>query len=82
MKTTKWTPDRIRTMRKRYGLSQSGLVERLPITIYTLQFWEQGRDVVSEAGEWMLDRVEKELAEEAKAATSSNGKHRAAVAAV
>ena len=57
----KWTSERVKALRERYGESQAKFAERLRVSIDTIQYWEQGRGPVSGLGEFALDRLEEDI---------------------
>lgn len=53
-----WTADRIRTLRRRLGLTQEGFARRLNVTLDSVRRWEQGRSKPSPMAEHLLDVLE------------------------
>jgi len=41
-KVTHWTPEQIKALRKRLGLTRAGFAERLSVGYSTVCLWEQG----------------------------------------
>ncbi|GIW81522.1 MAG: hypothetical protein KatS3mg105_3329 [Gemmatales bacterium] len=60
---TKWTPDRIRSLRESYNESQAVFCTRLGVGVDTLRIWEQGRGTPNGSAQILLDRLEQDLSE-------------------
>jgi len=59
-KWDRWTPERIRTLRLRYGESQPEFAPRVGVCASGLREWEQGRRPPSDMAELLMDRLERE----------------------
>jgi len=58
-----WNPDRVRQLRKRYGLTRKQLGDLTGVTITTIYLWEMGQRKPSRTAEILLSRIEQELQE-------------------
>ena len=60
MPLTKYTPERVRAVRKGTGLSQKLFALAIGVTPMAVRNWEQGRQEPSGAAARLLDLVEKD----------------------
>jgi DNA-binding transcriptional regulator YiaG len=58
-----WSPDMVRQLRKRYGLTRKQLGDLMGVTITTIYLWEMGQRNPSRTAEILLSRIEQELQE-------------------
>lgn len=68
-----WSPETIRQLRERYGLTRKQLGELTGVTITTIYLWEMGQRKPSRTAEILLSRIEQEL-QEKKLATRQGRK--------
>lgn len=65
-KPMRWTPEKIRDLRRRYGETQDDFRLRLGVTVTSLAGWEQGRGRPTGSAQLLLDRLEEDLARSTK----------------
>ncbi len=58
----KWTAERIKALRDRYGETQDDFRARFRISLSTLRFWEQGQGEPSGPATVILDQLEADAA--------------------
>jgi DNA-binding XRE family transcriptional regulator len=56
----KWTPERIKQLRKRLGENQEEFAKRFRLTIHAIQFWEQSKGLPNGPATVLLDQIEQE----------------------
>ena len=61
-KTVKWTPDKIKQLRKALGDNQEEFARRFRVTIHAVQGWEQNKDQPSGPVTVILDQLEEAMA--------------------
>lgn len=57
----RWTPEKVRLLRKAYGESQDEFCHRCGVTPQGLRLWEQGRGRPSGSAQLLLDRLQEDL---------------------
>ena len=62
----KWTPERIKALRKGFGDTQEQFAERLDVALATIQVWEQGRGEPIGPACLYMERLENDLREAEK----------------
>jgi len=55
-----WTPERIKSLRERYGETQEQFRLRFPVSLSCLKQWETGREA-SDMACTILDRLQEDL---------------------
>ena len=60
MKSKPWTPERIKALRKRKGLSQQAAAKLIGVVLRTWQNWEQGVIIPREPTQMLLTRLDTE----------------------
>lgn len=56
-----WDREKIKALRKRYKESQRDFCFRIGVSVFTLQYWEQGRGLPSGAARMVLDQLKTDL---------------------
>jgi DNA-binding transcriptional regulator YiaG len=56
-----WSPEMVRQLRERYGLTRKQLGDLTGVTITTIYLWEMGQRKPSRTAEILLSRIEQEL---------------------
>jgi DNA-binding transcriptional regulator YiaG len=62
-KLIKWTPEKIRELRKGYGEKQDQFRIRLGISLEGLRAWEYAKQIPGGPAQKLLDRLEEDLLE-------------------
>lgn len=59
----RWTPDKIKNLRKRYDERQEDFCLRLGVSVPALRHWEQGLGEPNGSAQILMDRLEEDLIE-------------------
>ncbi len=61
MDATTWTPERIKSLRERYGEHQKAFAERFGASVQAIQSWEQGKRAPGGSAKIILAMLEEKL---------------------